>query len=116
MKTIHLKLPKNSKKEKNAAIQEPTSDEYPYGLRINLNEGQVKKLPHLMDYKVDSTVSIVAMGKIIGIRSNEQSGGKEDRSIEIQLTSIGCEKAAPKKKVKPSTHEDGADGFYHNLK
>ena len=66
MKMADMKLPKKSKKEMDEGIPVSSSqDEYPWGLRITLNEDQVKKLEHVMGYKVDDEVDLIADRKSV---------------------------------------------------
>jgi len=93
MKMVSMMLPKKSKKE-HMNMTTPASMEqesYPYGLRISLSEEQVAKLEHVMSYKPDEEVEIMAKAKVISVRSNDLSGGKKDRSVELQITSLSCD-------------------------
>jgi hypothetical protein len=64
--------------------------EFPYGLRITLEQEQIKKLGGL-DCDVGDIVSIQAAGEITSVRKEKYQGktGNSDRhTIEIQITSI----------------------------
>jgi len=93
MKTVDMKMPKT--KKGGLGVPEAATisqrDEYPYGLRITLNEDQIKKLEHVMDYKPDTEVEIMASAKVLSVRSNDLAGGKKDRSVELQITGLACE-------------------------
>lgn len=91
MKMADMKLPKSSKKDGNLAVAMVSGkEEYPYGLRLDLNEDQLKNLGSLFESDTDTEVMIHAKGKVLSKRSEARTGGKSDRSMEIQITSIGC--------------------------
>lgn len=104
MKMADMKMSKKSAKETMAGGS-PVSEgeEYPYGLRITLDEDQVKKIPNVMDYNPDTVVHIMAIGKVIKSESIDTSGGKSRRSVSIQITELGCER---KKKHEEMTDEE----------
>lgn len=104
MKMADMKMSKKSAKENmTVGVAVSESEEYPYGLRITLDEDQVKKIPNVMDYKPDTVVHIMATGKVTKSESIDTSGGKSRRSVSIQITEIGCEK---KKKHEEMTDEE----------
>lgn len=92
MKITSMKLPKAKKSSEVApsTISVDGGDEYPYGLRISLNEDQIKKLEGLFDVDVNGKVMLHAEAYISSKESREQKGGKPERSMSIQITGISC--------------------------
>lgn len=92
MKMVGMKLQKISKKEQGEDSSMPgmSKDEYPYGLKISLNEEQLKKMEHVANLSVGDEVDLEAKGKITSMSSDERSDGK-NRSVTIQITSLSCD-------------------------
>lgn len=94
MKMADMKLPKAPKEKEGMGMmisKHMEDEQYPYGLRINLDENQIKKLPHIMEYKPDTEIKIVATGKVTRSESVDTTGGKQNRSVSIQIINLGCE-------------------------
>ncbi|MCK9361677.1 hypothetical protein M0Q28_05670 [Patescibacteria group bacterium] len=96
MDFVDLKLPKKSAKggpEAPACIGGEGRDQYPYGLRITLDEEQLAKMGELFDgVDADGEVTITAKGCVTSKRSDQMQGGKKNRglSIQIQKINIAC--------------------------
>lgn len=74
---------------------------YGYGTRITLEAEELDKLgcdPKDMP-SVGDEFHIFAVGEVIGVRNDAFEGGKEHRSVEIQLTHMGV--------VEEAAEEDG---------
>ena len=81
-------------------------EKYPYGLRINLNEDQIKKLDiDVSKLKAGSDISVAGKGSVIRVWSEDSSEGGESRSIEIQI-----------KELALSNESDFAEGFARGSK
>lgn len=93
MKMTDMRLPKKPKKE--TMMDSPAMnerEEYPYGLRLDLNEDQIKKLGKLFDSSDASSEGVLhAHYKVITKRSEDRAGGKSERRLELQITSMACE-------------------------
>jgi hypothetical protein len=93
MKLTSMKLDKKKSKDDKAIVGccEPSSKpEFPYGLRITLEQEQIKKLGGL-DCDVGDIVGIQAAGEITSVRKEKyqnKSGAENRHTIEIQITSI----------------------------
>lgn len=113
MQMQSMKLPKLSKKEmgeKITASYPGDREEYPYGLRLNLNEDQIKKLEGLFDADVEGEIMIHAKAKIIDKRSHDMKGGKTERNIELQIMDMAC------KPMMEEGDEESDNAWYDNMK
>ncbi len=89
MKLINMK---QSAEMKSALASQPSDDtSYPYGLKIYLEEDQIKKLGINGLPPVDSDITLSAKGCICGVSENEAGNGTR-RSITIQLTDMAVSK------------------------
>lgn len=92
MKLISMRLKPEKKKKGNKnveAVASPEREEYPWGLRVSLDDKSISKLglkPKHM--KVGSIVKLEARAYVCGARA--QPGGKE-KNIELQLVEIGID-------------------------
>ncbi len=105
MKLVDMK---NEKKPKDSKCSESVccaEDEYPYGLRLNFNSPQVKKMPSLMSFKVGDKVNVVAEATVVTMRSSTRMKGEDENSIELQVEKVGCEPAVSKPVGKMSPKE-----------
>ena len=97
MKLVDMKSTAAEKKERNKECY-PTvaggGDDYPYGLTLNLDNDQLKKLGVDNLPKAGETMTLNAKCKVISIRQSDRDGGKAERSMEIQLQKIGLTRGA----------------------
>lgn len=93
MKMVDLKMPKKSKEQlkKEMSPIEVERDRWPYGMQLRFESEQVDKLPYLKKLKVGQKVMVEGMGEVSSVRMNEDKGGKQKYSVEIQLHEVGCE-------------------------
>jgi len=63
-------------------------DEFPYGLQINLETEQIKKLGGMGDFDIDEKVTIQAIGSITKIETEKRQNGEDRNSVRIQIESI----------------------------
>ena len=92
MKMVDLKLPKKSKKEKQAetASIEMPEEKYPWGLQLRFGDESLDKLGvDLSKISINDEVEGRIMGKVIEVSQGESQGDGVRRSMEIQLTKIG---------------------------
>lgn len=66
--------------------------EYPYGLRITLNDETLKKLFMNQMPEVGSELSMEATVKVVSVSEDPENGGKENRSVGLQITELGLTK------------------------
>lgn len=92
MKLTSMKVKKQDAEKMPAAIGPMDSGEqYPYGLRIRLENEQldklgIKELPAVGEY-----VSIEAECCVISTAQNDRNGGEPRRTLELQIEKIGCD-------------------------
>jgi len=110
VKMMSMKLPKTKKSTDKGmpTVAGISSEEYPYGLRINLNEDQIKKLEGLFDLDVEGKLMIHAEAHVSSKSSNEQQAGKPERRMEIQITGLAC--------MPMGKNDDDDTGWYDNMK
>ena len=89
MEMTDLKLSKKNTK----GMEMPTAigerDQYPYGVRITLDEEQLAKMGDLFeDANVDEEVTITGKGCFVSKRSDQNQGGKKNRGLSIQIKQI----------------------------
>ena len=82
-----MKLSKSDKKKENTLVAMGSND-YPWGLVINLDESALKKLGISELPDAGDEVQIKAVGKASRV-SSTTSEGKKLRSLEIQITKMG---------------------------
>jgi hypothetical protein len=81
---------KNTVKTKDSSLVSPIEqDEYPYGLRIRLDNDTLKKLGITELPAIDSEHKLVALACVVGLSVNESAGdGEPYRSIELQIEQL----------------------------
>ena len=88
---VDMKRSKAEKKKNESPMAKSSSsyDDYPYGLRIDLNEEAMDKLGIDLP-KVGSSVTITATAKIESAEERQSSsdGGKKRRSCCLQITKM----------------------------
>ena len=74
-------------KTKDSSLVSPVEqDEYPYGLRIRLDNDTLKKLGLTELPAIDSEHKLVALVCVVGLTMNESAGeGEPYRSVELQI-------------------------------
>lgn len=75
------------------AIEASKGPKYPYGLALSLDGDTVERLG-LEDCKVGDEYDIIAKGKITSMSENDSEGQEYNKTVTLQLTSIGCEQSA----------------------
>ena len=78
---------KSTVKTKDSSLVSPVEqDEYPYGLRIRLDNDTLKKLGLTELPAIDSEHKLVALVCVVGLTMNESAGeGEPYRSVELQI-------------------------------
>lgn len=112
MKMIDMK---NSVQTKNSTLVAPDmQDEYPYGLRITLNNDTLKKLGITELPAIDSEHKLVALVCVVGMSMNESAGeGEPYRSIDLQIEQMAL--APAKEEDDESSSDDPAKAMYPSM-
>lgn len=63
-------------------------DEYPWSLRLTLNEEELSKLGIKSLPKAGAKMSLSAEVSVISVRQSERMKGRDERSIELQITKM----------------------------
>ncbi len=96
MKTVSMKRAKDEKKEDGCEPCSVTSHEdYPWGLRITLDDEQLKSLGMSALPAVGMPVGIEAIGLIVSASENSVDDGKSERRVEIQITDLAIAASGP---------------------
>jgi hypothetical protein len=77
-------------------------DRWPYGLRLTLEQDQVKKFPELAKGKVGGKVMVHGIAEITSIRQSERQSGENQHTVELQIKEMGCEVMKAKKEEHES--------------
>jgi hypothetical protein len=90
LKMMNMKLPKKAAdKNMSMTVAGSSGDEYPYGLRLSLDNEQLTKLEDVNHCEVGEEVLIMAKGTVTTKSANDRQDGKSERRVEIQIKSIG---------------------------
>ena len=76
-----------------------SSEEYPYGLRIRLENDELEKLGFKDLPEIGKSLKVTAEAAVQSISSNESVGSKGNKKcVELQITSMQLDKAKASKK------------------
>lgn len=92
MKLVDMKVPKKDKKD---AKESPEMDknDYPWGLRVDLDKDSVKRLGlDISKMKVGGKMSLSAEVEVSGIHSDVTVRGEENERVDLQITSMALDK------------------------
>lgn len=93
MELKSMKVSKAEKKEHMDAMCKPMDNEYPYGLRINLEEDAISKMGISLP-AVGSKMKLEAVVEVCNVSMYEGEGNHKRRSMSLQITEMGLEKSA----------------------
>lgn len=93
---MDMMMPKRNTKEGKMPVMPEKQEQYPYGLKLHLENDQIKKLPGLVDVNVGDMVDLHAVGKVTTLTSEDAvKDGKKfihrTMCIQIQKLAIGDE-------------------------
>lgn len=109
MKMTSMKMePKKGDKAEAACCSMEQEEKYPWGLRLNLGDEELKKLGIKELPKVGQSLTLTATVKVVGVRSNESQEG-ENRNVELQITDCALDlgKGMNMEKKASSLYGDG---------
>ena len=103
------------------ASPEAPKDEYPYGLRVTLDQDTLKKLgisDAIGDYDIDDTVTISAKCLVKSVSKSKDDYGKENESerMELQITDLSIEKGGEESDEDELNWDEGRNSADKKLK
>ena len=106
---------KNTVQTKDSSLVSPVEqDEYPYGLRLRLDNDSLKKLGLTELPAIDSEHKLVALVCVVGLSMNESAGeGEPYHSIELQIEQLALMPA--KEEDDESSDDDRAKAMYPTM-
>lgn len=110
MKMVSMKMkPEENGEHGTIDAPEGSQEKYPWGLRINLGDEELKKLGINELPKVGEKLPLMAMVSVVGVRSNESQNG-ETRNVELQITECAMEMKKPMDNEKTASKLYGGEG------
>lgn len=104
MDLIDMKHSPKEREEESEEAKEQKGPEYPWGLKITLGEDELEKLGLGENPKSGEEFEIHAKGFVCEERESSSDDYGDDRSVTIQLTSVGLE--------PEEEEEDGKETIY----
>ena len=106
---------KNTVKTKDSSLVSPVEqDEYPYGLRIRLDNDTLKKLGITELPAIDSEHKLMALVCVVALSMNESAGeGEPYRSVELQIEQLALMPA--KEEDDEGKRKDPAKAMYPTM-
>ncbi|NYT45135.1 hypothetical protein H0A64_09905 [Alcaligenaceae bacterium] len=96
---------KTSEKRSATLLAEVEADtpEYPYGLRINLDDDSLKKLGITELPEVGTTMTLQARVEVVSVSQHESDNGKH-RDMSLQITDMTLEASNTKDTMYPNSN------------
>lgn len=110
MKLIDMKS--SAETEKSTMMAPEMRDEYPYGLRLNLNNETLAKLGMTELPAIDAEFKMVALVCVVGITQNESSAGEPYKSVDLQIEQLML---MPAQEEAGEGSEDKAKSMYPTM-
>ncbi len=92
MKLIDMK--RQSETEDSTMLSPKMQDEYPWGLRLSLDDETLTKLGMGGLPKIDAEYKLVALACVVSISQNESAEGAPRRHVELQIEQMVLAPAA----------------------
>lgn len=106
MKKADMAYTKAELKKRNSPMEcAPSKDagpKYPYGLELSLDNVTLDKLGIGKLPRVGKKIRIEAVAEVTRVSQSERRGEKDDRTVGLQIVSMGCESA-------PQSMEDAVE-------
>lgn len=80
--------PPDSQEEKAEMSVAGMQPEYPYGLRISLNEDSIEALGLVSMPAIGQKMIVNARVEVVGITNSKQSNGDEYKCVDLQITDM----------------------------
>src|SRR4051794_34887178 len=113
MKMVDMKRTPEEKatreKEMSAGVS-PSDDEYPYSTRLQLGRDELDKLGITDLPAIGDEFKIEAVAKVISARLEAGENDDDSRSVELQITKLGCEPAKKAKTAAAQLYGGETDG------
>ena len=105
MQSMKNVAPKKQAKEVSAACEAP---DYPYGLRLSLNDDTLKKLKmKAEDFEMDEEFFLTAKVSVVGVFVDHTASGKRS-SVDLQITELEIQDEADEAmKIWEEAYENG---------
>ena len=113
MKMIDMK--RQSEAEDSTMLAPKMRDEYPWGLRISLDNETMVKLGMTELPKIDSEFKLVALACAVSISENETSEGEPRRNVELQIEQMMLMTAAEEDDKEESEGKGMAKTMYPTM-
>ena len=108
MARIDLKRTPKEIADEQKEMVTPEVDQYPWGLRINLDEETLAKLPPEMFTTVGTEMTLTVIGKVSSVSVNDTNEGTERRAC-FQITGLEVPDAKPSR-AERMYGKDGTSG------
>jgi hypothetical protein len=94
MMQLHsMKRSKQELKDAESDLASPSEDEYPWGLRVSLEEDQLSKLD-VGSAEPGDVVTVVAQATVKSVSSHEDDDGHSHSSMSLQITDMAVDTEA----------------------
>jgi hypothetical protein len=105
MQSMKNATPKKQAKEVSIACEAP---DYPYGLRLSLNDDTLKKLKmKAEDFEMDEEFFLTAKVSVVGVSVDKMASGKRS-SVDLQITELEIQDEADEAmKIWEEAYENG---------
>lgn len=101
MKLVSMKLtPKEKKAESKANAPSGSVSDYAYGLSLRLGADELEKLGLKELPEVGDVFHIEGSAIVQSVSERQSTKGDDHRSVEMQITDLGCEEGPSKGKDK----------------
>lgn len=113
MKMIDMK--RQSEAEDSTMLSPKMKDEYPWGLRITLDNETMMKLGMTELPKIDAEFKLVALACAVSVSQNESSDDEPRRHVELQIEQMVLMPAAEEDDKEESEGKDMAKTMYPTM-
>lgn len=97
-----------SEAQRSTLVAPEMREEYPYGLRLTLDNDTLAKLGMSELPAIDSEFKLMALCCVVSVHQSERSDGEPHRSVELQIEQMA---------LAPAAEEDDAEeGMYPSMR